>query len=470
MVRSAEGGRHRTSDNRGGVLRSSFKWASISSVTVLTVSTLAGCGGGTKTPAAGGTAPGVTTSTIKTPAAGGTAPGVTTSTVKPPAAGGTAPGVTTSTIKIGIMSDLTGIAASTFDDTPQAMEARFKQINAEGGIEGRQITWVVDDTTSSPAGALTAAKDLVENKGVFAIAELSGFFSAAAPFLNQAGIPVTGSSLDGPEWFEQPNTNLFSFTGNGTAKGAAYSDGGFWKAIGATKISYVEANAPSAISEGNSVYDSILADGLQPCDKTVVPIGGVNFTAFALSFKKEGCDTAESANVLSSSLAMATVLKQADVPNLKIVFAAGPSESILTNPQEEMAAEGAYFSGVGSSPTYDNAAGQAFLANLRLYDTAYKGGVPDLAEGDGWPVADLMVKGLQVAGSDPTRQSFITNLRNVTDWTDSGLAAAPINFVHFGQNPPEQCFTYVQLVNGKYVAFPSDGKPFCGTIMPGTTT
>lgn len=383
-----------------------------------------------------------------------------------------APGITATTIKIGIVTDVTGVNSSSFGTAAAAMEARFKQINATGGIDGRKIVWVVGDTTSSPTGAETAVKDLIENQGAFAIAELSPEFSPAAPYLQQAGIPVTGIPLDGPEWFEQPNTNMFSVEGNGTPTGGpVYSDGGFYKAIGAKKISYVEADAAAAITEGNGVYESIKRDGLQACDKTIVPIGGVNFTAFALSFKSDGCDTAVSANVLASSLAMATALHQAGLDHVKIVFEAGPSQQIYQNAQDEAAANGAYFlGGELSSATYSNAASKAFLAALKKYDPAYTGGLPDLGQADGWGVANLMVEGLQVAGKNPTRQSFITNLRKVTDWTDSGLSAQPINFVHFGQNPPEQCFTYVQFVNKKFVPFPKDGKPFCGTIIPNSSS
>ncbi|MGP0029402.1 MAG: ABC transporter substrate-binding protein [Acidimicrobiales bacterium] len=381
-----------------------------------------------------------------------------------------APGITPTTIKIGILSDLTGSSASSFADTPGAMEARFKAINAAGGINGRKITWVVDDTTSTPQGAETAAMDLVQNKGVFAIAELSSQFFGAAPYLAKEGIPVTGTALDGPEWYEQPNTNLFSTTGNATANGPAYGDGGFWKAIGATKISYVESNVAAAISEGNGVYDSIAKDGLHACDKTIVPLGSVNFTAFALSFKQDGCNAAECACVLSSSLAMATALHQAGLNKVKIVFAAGPTQQIFQNAEDEAAAQGAYFPGVVSSPTYSNAASLAFLAQLKKYDPSYTGGLPDLGEGDGWPVANLMVEGLQQAGKNPTRASFIANLRKVSAWTDSGLATGPISFVHFGQNPPTQCFSYVQFVGDKYVAFPKSGKSFCGTILKGTKT
>ena len=54
-----------------------------------------------------------------------------------------APGITKNTIKIGILSDVTGGDASSFSDGAPAMEARFKQINAAGGIDGRIVQLVV---------------------------------------------------------------------------------------------------------------------------------------------------------------------------------------------------------------------------------------------------------------------------------------------------------------------------------------
>ena len=30
-------------------------------------------------------------------------------------------------------------------------------------------------------------------------------------YLNQQGIPVVGDGLDGPEWGQQPNTNMFNW-------------------------------------------------------------------------------------------------------------------------------------------------------------------------------------------------------------------------------------------------------------------
>jgi branched-chain amino acid transport system substrate-binding protein len=375
-----------------------------------------------------------------------------------------APGITKTTIKIGILSDLTGAAASTFETTPAAMEAAFKLINKEGGVDGRKIIWAVGDTQSSPTGAQTAVQNLVENDHVFAIAENSALFFAAAPYLHTAGIPVTGNSLDGAEWYEQPNTNLFEVAGNDSPKEPAYTDGGFWKSIGATKISYVESNTPSSISAGVDEYDAIAKDGLSACDQTVVPLGAVSFTTYALSFKNAGCNAAECSCVLSSSLAMSTALQQQGLTKVKVVYAAGPSSDVTESAQDEAAANGAYFPG----STYSSAPDKLWLSELKKYDPQYKGGEPDLGAELGWPAAELIAEGLKVAGKNPTRASFITNLRKVTNWTDGGLALQPVNFVHFGQAPPTECATYVQFVKTKYVSYPASGKPFCGKLIPGS--
>ena len=87
----------------------------------------------------------------------------------------------------------------------------------------------------------------------------------------QGGRSCHRYGLDGSEWDEQPNTNLFSITGDGSVHGDAYDDGGFYKSIGVHKFTYVESNVPSAISFGNGVYKTVEKDGLKACDKTIVP-------------------------------------------------------------------------------------------------------------------------------------------------------------------------------------------------------
>jgi hypothetical protein len=79
-----------------------------------------------------------------------------------------------------------------------------------------------------------------------------------------------------------------------------------------------------------------------------------------------------------------------------------------------------------------------------------------------------MIKGLQVAGQNPTRDSFITNLRNVTSRDAEGLLPDNLSFSlsQFGKAPPSECAYFPKLEGSSFVPVPADGKPVWGTLIP----
>jgi branched-chain amino acid transport system substrate-binding protein len=379
--------------------------------------------------------------------------------------GAASPGVTAHSILIGIPGDLTGAGASSNGDANAAIEARFKQINAQGGVDGRKIKWIAVDTQSTPSGALTAVQDLVQSKGVFAIAEDSIAVYDTAPYLHQQGVPMTGTAGDGREWYQQPYTNLFSTGGNSSFVPPNYSDGGFWRFVVGKggKVSALVANTPSATQLIPSFKTELSAEGLSACDITIDPLDTLDVTAYGLSFQHAGCQGVYCVQLLSTCLALSTTLHQEGLTKVKVEYAAGPSQSIFQSSGTIAAATGAIFPGTDWSSF---PAGRAFLAGLRKYDPSYTGGAPDIGTYGGWEAANLMIEGLEVAGPNPTRQSFIKNLRKVTNWTDSGLSGTPINFEHFGVAPKTGACTRYLTFNGKaYVAYPSDGRAFCGKLL-----
>ena len=123
-----------------------------------------------------------------------------------------APGVTPTTIKVALVTSLTGSDSSNSVTIPKGFAARIAAQNAAGGVDGRKITYVVEDDQSSPTAAATAAEAAV-NAGAFAIDYNSPFAFGAIKYMAQAGIPVVGGAYDGPEW-SQPQTfpNMFSWT------------------------------------------------------------------------------------------------------------------------------------------------------------------------------------------------------------------------------------------------------------------
>ena len=90
-----------------------------------------------------------------------------------------------SPIVIGYISDLTGVASPNFADGPGGAQARIDLQKAKGGIDGRALKLVVEDDQSSPATNVTAAQDLVENKGALLVIDNSVFTFSSAKYLQQ---------------------------------------------------------------------------------------------------------------------------------------------------------------------------------------------------------------------------------------------------------------------------------------------
>ena len=383
--------------------------------------------------------------------------------------GAPAAGAAKSPIVIGYISDLTGFAASTFADGPGGAKARIDAQNAKGGVNGHPLKLVVEDDQSSPTTNLTAAQDLVSNKHAMVIINFSAFAFGSIRYLQQQGIPVTGGAFDGPEWGQQPYTNMFTYTlpAESPINGVYYNydyDGKFLKGIGGTKY----AGLSYGISE--SSQESIIGTqtaaqryGIKPCYlNSSIPFGGVDFTAEVLQIKSSGCDIVNGSFVDASDVALASAVKQAGI-KAKGFWFTGYDQSVLDSASARAALDGNYFkTNVNFTPA--NKATAAMLATMKKYDKAYTGGIPDLGLYGSYMSADLAIKGLQVAGKNPTTASFISNLHKVGSYNaGNGILPAPVTFKGFATPamfPKTSCDYYEQLQGSKFVTV--TGKAICG--------
>ena len=374
-----------------------------------------------------------------------------------------APGVSADTITVGLLTDLTGAAASTFGDTADGVNARFFLQNSQGGVNGRMLKLATADTTSSPVGAQTAAEVLVAQKAVFGVIAVSALTFGGAGYLHAAGIPVVGSALDGPEWYMEPNTNMFNIEGASSPHYPSYTtEGEFYQSLSVHRIGFVADDTPSSARGVKQTSNSIRSAGLRICADIVVPLGAVDFTGNALKIKGAGCDAVECSCLLRTALALATALQDTGV-HLSMLFDAGPAQELLASPASIKASTGAFF----PVETYYSGPASAFFLNaLKQFDPHYTGGLPDLGVIDGWQAADLFIKGLQVAGQNPTRQSYVANLRQVSGWDANGLRDSPVSFSPFGRAPAQFCLLYLSVENSQFTNYPASGKLYCGTLIP----
>jgi branched-chain amino acid transport system substrate-binding protein len=379
-----------------------------------------------------------------------------------------APGVTPTAVKIGFITSVTGNASSTFSTSAVGAKAYFDAINKQGGIAGRQVQLVTADDTSSPSGALTAVQILL-NQGVFAIISDSSFFFGAYRAVQQAGVPVIGSSFDGPEWSQQPNTNMFSLAGgtdpNHPQVFAAIGAAQLAKYLGVKNVGGLAyGSSPSATAVIKDIKSSLSDIGVtMGYENLSVAFGTSDVTAPVLAMKQARVDFAVCACVQSTVLALVTGLKQSG-DNAKSLSLASADSTLFSAATAAQAAQGVYYSSIIPPLDTNNGASNTFQTNLQAADPSYvPGSYPTFGTTDAYIAAVLMAKGLQVAGENPTRQSFITNLTKVTAFDADGLLPSPVSFNHFGTSEKTYCSWYVTVQGQKFVSV-NNGKALCGTV------
>jgi branched-chain amino acid transport system substrate-binding protein len=109
------------------------------------------------------------------------------------------------TIKIGVYGDLTGQTSSFGQSTRNGSQMAADEINAAGGINGRQVQLIHEDDQGEPGKAATVVAKLINQDQVRAlIGEVASSNSiAAAPNAQQAQVPMISPSSTNPAVTQQ---------------------------------------------------------------------------------------------------------------------------------------------------------------------------------------------------------------------------------------------------------------------------
>jgi branched-chain amino acid transport system substrate-binding protein len=119
-------------------------------------------------------------------------------------------GVTDTEIRIGQWGPQTG-PASLWGAVARGTGCYFDMINAEGGIHGRKIKYFLRDDGYMPARTKAIAKELVEDKEVFAFASGVGSATGMAVkrYLHKNKVPWVGPAAGSTHWGYPPTKYLW---------------------------------------------------------------------------------------------------------------------------------------------------------------------------------------------------------------------------------------------------------------------
>jgi ABC-type branched-subunit amino acid transport system substrate-binding protein len=166
-------------------------------------------------------------------------------------------------IKLGAWFPLSGPVAASGIPQKQGATAAFEQVNAEGGINGREVQYIARDNAFDPQQTIQAARQLVGSDKVVAIVGANGTATTAAAFpyvLNQAKVPIVNPYGGAADWYSPAKPMLYGYQTLYEQQAAAV---GAWAAEeGAKKIVVIRSD-PAAFENA--------AKPIAPAAKAVSP-------------------------------------------------------------------------------------------------------------------------------------------------------------------------------------------------------
>jgi branched-chain amino acid transport system substrate-binding protein len=334
--------------------------------------------------------------------------------------GASAPGVTESSIKLGTTFPLSG-PASAYATISRASQAYFKMVNAKGGVNGRKITYVVRDDGYDPARAVQNARRLITQDKVFALFNPLGtpVNLAIWDYVNQQKVPqlfvATGASDFGDDVDKHPWT--IGWQPTYPIEAEAFAD----------YLKDSKPNAKVAVLYQNDEFGKnflgafekrIGGSGVKVVTKQSYEVTDPTVSPQVVKLARSGADTfLDIATPKPTAQAIGTVAKIGKWKPMHLISNVSASKSLVFKPVGLAAAKGivsnTYIKDPDGSQWANDAAMKDYKAQLKKYAPRLNPDEPFNVYG--WAVAETMVKTLQKAGKDLTRENVMEAARSLDE-------------------------------------------------------
>ena len=367
------------------------------------------------------------------------------------------------TITLGLLTDATGLGASGNASSQQGMLAAQQLAKRDG----YNLKFVVGDTATSPATALSAGQSLVEQHHVLGVIAVSSLTFSAAPFFKAQGVPVVGVAEDASEW--QTDDNMFSVYGTIHTNLVNTDSGLFFKSQGVTNLGSIGyAISPSSAEAAEGAAVSAKHAGIKAgYVNAAFPFGSTNVAPIALAMKAAGVNGLSAATDPNTAYALIAALKQDGVKLKAVLLATGYGGDVTSqaSPAEQQAAQGVSFENPYEVMEDNTAATKQFAADLKAAGIK---GLPTQSEYNAYASVGLMLQAIKAAGKNPTQAEIITQLSKVHSYDAGGLFGNDPVDISNRTNFSGHCY-WIAKLEGKTFELVPGAQPICGTTIPGVT-
>ncbi len=355
-------------------------------------------------------------------------------------------GVTDTEILVGTITDLSGVTAVQGVNNANAVRLAFDEVNEKGGINGRKIRYIVEDSQYQVPRAVQAINKLINNDGVFFTIEDGGtpMNNATFPMAIEKNVPKLLPLSAARSMFEPFNRLKFS-------QYSSYVD-----QMRAGVKYFVEQRGKKAICamyQDTDFGKDVLAGaqmqaeamGMKIVATTAHKPTDTDFTAAVAKLREANCDLITMGTIVrDSTLIIATVKKVGWKVDL-LGQVASYDTAIAEAPGN--VADG-FYSMSPSLYAYPDDPRPAIKAFTQKYKARYGVDVNYLGE-MGYTSAQIAIEALQRAGRDLTVDSLVKAMESIQGFHDlfggtysfsatnhHGATAAFLSVVHNGRWEP----------------------------------
>lgn len=359
----------------------------------------------------------------------------------------TVQGVTPTEIVLGMHTDLSGVAASFGVPVANAMRMRIDEENAKGGVNGRKIRLVVEDTQYQVPRAVQAANKLLEYDKVFALVGSTGTpqNNAVLPLQIKAGVP----NLFPISWASSMSEPVSPL------KYAIFQP--YQEQIKSGLRYMIEKKHKKAVCVmyQDTDFGRDVFDGVQAHLKSVnLPlVASVNhkptetdFTAALTKLRDAKCDVIAMGTIVRDTIVPYSAARKMGWTDVDFIGAASSYDLTVSSAQGG-ATEGFYATGF-FDPPYRDTASPAVAKWFDAYKERFHA-EPAIQAALGQVIMDLTIRALNDAGKDLNAKSLAAALERIRGYQDM-FNGPPQNITPTSHASARSSIIYV-VKNGRWV-------------------
>ena len=356
------------------------------------------------------------------------------------------------TIKVGVLAPLTGAVAQYGNAVNNGVQMYFEELNAKGGINGKQVELVVYDEEGDPVKAVTGYNYLMDQEVVAIVGDVTTAPTKAVVAESQAdGTPMITASATAEDVTCQLNAdgsvaavyeNMFRSCFIDPFQGSKMA--AFAKDQLSAKTAAVLYNMGSDYSVGcaKAFQDTAAEQGLEVVAVESYADGAVDFQSQLTNIAAKAPDVLFVPDYYS---VIALVAQQAQSAGVKAtMLGADGWDSVLGVVTDPALLEGAYYcSGYSTEDTRPEV--QTFVANYKAKFNAD----PDMFAAQGYDAAMILAAAIEKAeasgakaGSDDYREAIIDAMKA----TDMDCVTGHVTFNEY--NNPEKTAAIINITGG----------------------